>query len=31
VPLSCGARLEITEARQLPLVVALVRALEKPC
>jgi len=26
-----GARLEITEARQLPLVVALVRALEKPC
>ena len=31
VQLPGGARLEITEARQLPLVVALVRALEKPC
>lgn len=31
VQLPGGARLEITEAGQLPLVVALVRALEKPC
>ena len=31
VQLPGSARLEITEVRQLPLVVALVRALEKPC
>ena len=31
VQLPGGARVEITDARQLPLVVALVRALEKPC
>jgi transposase-like protein len=31
VQLPGGARLEIREASQIPLVVALVRALEKPC
>ena len=29
--LPCGVRLEIREASQVPLVAALVRALEKPC
>ena len=31
VHLPAGARLEISEASQIPLIVALVRALEKPC
>jgi transposase-like protein len=31
VHLSGGARLEMSDASQIPLVVALVRALEKPC
>lgn len=31
VQLPCGARLEISEAGQVPLAVALLRALEQPC